>query len=296
MSCWSDLSMRTLAHIDWPTGYFAVLHHYNCCITRQIIQSLFVSPVLSRMAFGYAALIAGGCTANLKTARRAGLASPYFAADLRRVADADSRRRQAIGLHCTLTGVVDRPRDYRRPSFPCGRCAKIRGRVHVTLSLSLPVFRSLKTELFARWFGTVWQFLYRLTPIIAVHCVFPVTWPWCGLSLVNDNLIVIRPIIIIILAYSRSALLFYSVALLIPARFHSSQLNIGVGEQVLLGTVALASILPLLTTWLRHRQLIVIYLKCLNCLRWWLAAIDPFAGRLRHCQWHRVAGCCSLIF
>ena len=119
--------MRTLAHIDWPTGYFAVLHHYSCCITRQIIQSLFVSPVLSRMAYGYPALIAG-CTANLKTARRAGLASPYFAADIRRVADADSRRRQAIGLHCTLIGVVDRPQDYRRPSFPCGRCAKIRGR------------------------------------------------------------------------------------------------------------------------------------------------------------------------
>ena len=135
----SDLSMRTHV-LRTSAGCFAVLrqlYSIRRCVTKQVLQSLVVSLVLTRLDYGCATL--AGCPANLLdklqsvmnaaarlvcsarkfdhvtpllrelywlrvperiTFRLAvyayrcqhGLAPPYLAADIRRVADADSRR------------------------------------------------------------------------------------------------------------------------------------------------------------------------------------------------------------
>jgi len=147
----------------------------SCCITKQILQSLFVFLVLSRMDYGYSALMAG-FTANLlwKLQSVMNAAAPLVCSARRSGVTLLRRRHQTSCWRGHQTATCDQPplhiyscrRQTTRPSASELSLWSLRWNSlppYVTLSLSLPVFRSLKTELFARWSGTVWQFLYRLT-------------------------------------------------------------------------------------------------------------------------------------
>ena len=199
----SDLSMRTHV-LRTSAGCFAVLRQLYSIrrhITRQVLQTLVVSLVLTRLDYGCATL--AGCTASLLgklqsvmnaaarlvysarkfdqvthllrelhwlrmperiTYRLAvyayrcqhGLAPPYLATDIHRVADVDSRRRLWSASSTQLLVPSTEHSTIGDRAFPVAAARAWNSLPpHVTSSPSLPVFKSrLKTKLFAGSFGT----------------------------------------------------------------------------------------------------------------------------------------------
>ena len=199
----SDLSMRSHV-LRTSAGCFAVLRQLYSIrrnVTRQVLQSLVVSLVLTRLDYGCATL--AGCPAVLLyklqsvmnaaarlvysarkfehvtpllrelhwlhmperiTFRLAvyayrcqhGLVPPYLAADIRRVADVELRRRLRSASSAQLLVPSTEHSTIGDRAFPVAAARAWNSLPpHVTSSPSLSVFKTrLKTELFARSFDT----------------------------------------------------------------------------------------------------------------------------------------------